>query len=349
MSPLRSVIFSLALLMSACSLEPATPLLDEFDDREVAYPGQPQWPSPPAEAHIRYLGVIAGKREFEPPASIWRRIASVFVGSEDVRLVRPSAICARGNTLAIADPGAAVVHVLDLYRRTWLEIEQTPSGPFRSPVGVACLPGGRLVVSDSYLEVLWLFGVDGTSLGRFGESRLQRPTGLVFDEIRERVWVAETLEHRLRAFDLDGREVLRVGSHGIGPGQFNFPTMLAGDPEGGVWVTDALNFRLQHINPNGRPDRFFGVAGDREGAFARPRGLAVDAAGRIFSVDGLMDAVQIFDATGQLLLAFGGRGTEPGQFWLPADVALDGKGHVYVADSYNQRIQVFAYRPPAGT
>ena len=107
MGLLRSVIVSWVLLMSACSLEPATPLLDEFDDREIAEPGQPQWPSPPAAAHIRYLGVIAGKREFEPPVSIWRRIASVFVGSEGVRLVRPSAVCARGTTLAIADPGAA--------------------------------------------------------------------------------------------------------------------------------------------------------------------------------------------------------------------------------------------------
>ena len=346
----RFAIFSLAVLVVACTSAPPTPLLDEFDEREAEQEraGWPQWPPPPAEARIRYLGEIEGKRKFEPRAPLWRRLLEAFEGSPGVRLVRPAAVCARGSTLAIADPGAAVVHVLDLYRRTWLVIEQAPVGALRSPVGVACLPGGRIAATDSALDGIWLFGIDGTSLGRLGDARLRQPTGLVFDEVRQRLWVAETLEHRLRAFDLSGRELLRVGRRGSGPGDFNFPTMLAGDPEGGLWVTDALNFRLQHVDSSGRLDRSFGVAGDRAGAFARPRGLAVDSEGRIFSVDGLMDAVQIFDSEGRLLLAFGGRGTEMGQFWLPADVALDGQGHVYVVDSFNQRVQVFAYRPPAG-
>jgi DNA-binding beta-propeller fold protein YncE len=340
----------LSLLASAvgCAFGPPTPLLDELDADEIANPDKPQWPPPPAEARIRYLGAIAGKRKFSPPESIWRRIASVFVGREGVRLVRPAAICTRGTALVIADPGAAVVHVLDLYARTWLEIEQTPVGSLRSPVGVACLPEGRILVADSALDGLWLYDADGTSRGRFGDARLERPTGLAFDEVQQRIWVAETLAHRLRAFEMDGSESVRVGSRGNDSGQFNFPTMLANDLEGGIWVTDALNFRLQHVDPNGQLDRSFGVAGDRAGAFARPRGLAVDSAGRIFVVDGLMDAVQIFDPEGRLLLAFGGRGTKAGQFWLAADVALDGEGHVYVVDSYNQRVQVFAYRPPTG-
>jgi len=350
MSRLFAVLATLGLtaIVAACSPMPPMPLLDELDDVEVEYPGRRQWPQPPAEARIRFLGTISGKRDFEPRAPIWRRVATWFSGDEGVQLVRPSAVCSRGSTLVIADPGAAVVHVLELHRRTWLEIAATPVGPLRSPVGVACLPGNRIVVSDSALDGLWLYRTDGSSLGRFGEARFHRPTGVAFDEVERRLWVSETLEHRVRAFDLDGRELMSVGRRGSGPGQFNFPTMLAPDPDGGLWITDSLNFRLQHIDSDGEMDRFFGVAGDREGAFARPRGLAVDAEGRIFAVDGLMDAVQIFDPHGRLLLAFGGRGTRDGQFWLAADVALDGQGHVFVVDSYNQRVQVFAYRPPEG-
>ena len=348
MRPPLPTVLALATCALACAAAPLVPLLDELDSAAAELEGQPQWPPAPAEARIRYLGAIAEKRAFEPRPSIWRRIASAFTGSEGLHLVRPAAVCVRGATLAIADPGAAMVHVLDLYRRQWLEIEQTPDGVLRSPVGVACLPGGKLVVSDSYLGGLWLYDVDGSQQGRFGDAQLRRPTGLTFDEVHGRLWVAETANHRLRAFDLEGRELFSVGSRGVDPDQFNFPTMLAGDPDGGVWVTDSLNFRLQHVDSEGRLDGFFGVAGDREGAFARPRGLAVDALGRIFAVDGLLDAVQIFDSEGRLLLAFGGRGTQPGQFWLPADVALDGQGHVYVVDSYNRRIQIFAYRPPAG-
>jgi DNA-binding beta-propeller fold protein YncE len=342
------VVLALAAFALACAPAPVTPLLDEFDNVTAEYEGMPQWPPPPAEARIRYLGSIVGKREFEPPRSIWRRIATVFMGGEGLKLVRPGAVCVRDTTLVIADPGAAVVHVLDLYRRQWLQIAKTPGGTLRSPVGVACLPGGRLVVADSYLTGLWLYDLEGNPQGRFSDAELKRPTGVVFDEVHRRLWVAETLDHRLRAFDPEGRELLRVGSRGSGTGRFNFPTMLAGDPEGGLWVTDSLNFRLQHVDAAGRLDRSFGIAGDRAGTFARPRGLAVDASGRVFAVDGLLDVVQIFDPAGRLLLVFGGRGTQPGQFWLPSDVALDGQGHVYVVDSYNRRIQVFAYRPPTG-
>ena len=338
----------LALLALGCGGGPVTPLLDELDGAAAEDAARLHWPPPPALAHITYLGTIAERRRFEPRPSVWRRIASAFVGKEDLRLVRPAAVCVRDSTLAIADPGAGMVHVLDLYRRHWKVITSTPIGVLRSPVGIACLPGGRLVVSDSVLDALWLYDVDGTSQGQFGKTALLRPTGLAFDEVHSRVWVAETQEHRLRAFDLQGRELLRVGGRGTNGGRFNYPTMLAGDPEGGVWLTDSLNFRLQHVDPTGRADRAFGVAGDRAGAFARPRGLATDASGRIFSVDGLLDAIQIFDPSGRLLLVFGGRGTRPGRFWLPADVALDGQGHVFVVDSYNQRVQIFAYRPPEG-
>jgi hypothetical protein len=348
---MRRALLGLLVLIAcilACTPRPGTPLLDEFDSNAAGDGARPQWPPPPAVARVSYLGVIQEERAFEPRPSLWRRIASLFRGDQGLRLVRPAAVCVRGSTLAITDPGAGMVHVLDLYRRQWDAIATTPIGALRSPVGVACLPGGRLVVSDSFLDALWLYDADGTPRGQFGDTALLRPTGLVFDEVHGRLWVAETQEHRLRAFDLEGRELMRVGSRGSGPGSFNYPTMLAGDPQGGLWLSDSLNFRLQHVDATGKLDRRFGVAGDRAGAFARPRGLAVDAAGRILSVDGLLDAIQIFDPSGRLLLVFGGRGTGPGRFWLPSDVALDGRGHIFVVDSYNRRVQVFAYRPPGG-
>lgn len=348
MRPHLTATLAVLTFASACISASPIPLFDELGDVTAEYEGRPQWPPPPATARIRYLGAISAKRDFEPPPSLWRRLVSVFVGEPGVRLVRPAAICMRGTTLAIADPGAAVVHLLDLHERRWRRIASTPTGPLRSPVGVACLPGGRFVVSDSHRNGLWSYDKNGLPRGRFNDVPLERPTGLIFDEVHGRLWVAETSAHRLRAFDAEGRELLRVGRRGAGAREFNYPTMLAADPDGGVWVTDSLNFRLQHVDSTGVLDRSFGVAGDREGAFARPRGVAVDASGRIFAVDALMDAVQIFDPRGRLLLAFGGRGTRPGQFWLPADVVLDGLGHVFVADSFNQRIQVFAYRPPAG-
>jgi sugar lactone lactonase YvrE len=344
--PLRpgALLVATALLLGGCAGSRG-PLLDELAGAPPA--GRPRWPPPPAEARIEYLGSI--EREGTFGGRSWlRRIASFVTGAGERHFVRPAALCVLGSRLAVADPGAGAVHLLDLVDRSWTMIERADDGWLRSPVGVACLPDGGIAVSDSLLGALLLYGPDGKPRGRLA-SVLERPTGVTFDAATGRLWVAETTAHRLRVFDLEGTGLLRVGERGSGAQQFNYPTQLAPDPAGGVWVTDSLNFRLQHVDGGGRIDRGFGTAGDRPGSFARPRGLAVDARGRVFSVDALLDSVQIFDPEGRLLLVFGGRGIGPGRLWLPADVALDATGHVFVADSYNHRVQIFAYRPPGAS
>ena len=333
----------LAILLSTCQQAPPRPFLEEQLPE-----GQPRltWPRPPAVARVTYLAEISSEKAFAAPRPWLRRLARALWGRPEERFVRPAALCVREPLLAVADPGRAAVHLLDLVERRWTTVTRTPDGMLASPVGVACLPDGHVIVSDSVRQALWIYDDNGTPKGRFTESELQRPTGLALDLTKRRLWVTETLAHRVLAFDLTGRALDHVGSRGSAPGQFNYPTMIASDRNGGLWVTDSLNARLQHVDAPGRVDRLFGTAGDRAGAFARPRGLAVDTAGRIFAVDALFDAVQIFDDKGNLLLVFGERGVGPGQFWLPSDVAMDERNRIYVADSYNQRIQIFAYHAP---
>jgi DNA-binding beta-propeller fold protein YncE len=295
---------------------------------------------------VIYIGQISAEEKFAPPRSWLRRLVDRIVGKTSLRFVRPSALCVQGDRLAVADPGLRAVHLLDLAKRRWTLLTRTSEGRLASPVGVTFLPTGRLLVSDSAHETVWVYDADGVPEGRFTDASLRRPTGLALDAGRGRVWVTETLAHRVRAFDLSGREVARLGERGSEPGKFNYPTRVAFDGHAGLWVTDSLNFRVQHIDQSGQVDRVFGTQGDRAGAFARPRGLTVDGNDRILVVDALFDAVQIFDPEGRLLLSFGGRGITPGAFWLPSDVTLDAVNRIYVADSYNRRVQVFAYRPP---
>jgi sugar lactone lactonase YvrE len=331
-----------ALTLVTCQIPAPRPLLQEVRLEEL----RPRWPRPPANARVIYLGQISGEEEFDRSRSWLRRLADRFLGRSQERFVRPAALCVRGDRLAVADPGRRGVHVLDLSSRRWTTITQSAEGALASPVGVVFLPDGRLLVSDSAREEIFVYNAEGTQKGRFTDSALSRPTGMALDAERRWVWVAETLGHRVRAFDLSGREVAVVGERGSEPGQFNYPVRVAIDGEGGVWVSDSLNFRLQHIKGSGEVDRVFGMQGDQAGSFAAPRGLTVDERGRVLVVDTLFDAVQIFDPEGRLLLTFGRRGITPGEFWLPSDVTLDASNRIYVADSYNRRVQIFAYRPP---
>lgn len=340
---MRTILAAALLVAFGCQQAPPVPFLEDQPKR--AEPGL-YWPKPPAEARISYLGQISGAEGFTPRGSLVSRLLRRVLGRTPQRFVRPSGLCVLGSRLVVADPGQGAVHVLDLERRRWTTVTSAPGGPLRSPVDVACLPGGEILVSDSARDSLSLHDAAGQAKRDFTEVRLERPTGLALDRDQGRIWVTETAAHRISAFDLSGHPLGRFGSRGSDVGQFNYPTMLALDPTGGLWVTDSLNFRVQHLDDRGRVDSVFGSAGDRAGAFARPRGLAVDAQGRVFVVDALFDAVQVFDPDGRLLLVFGEKGHSAGQFWLPADITMDGENRIYVADSYNRRVQIFQYHPP---
>jgi DNA-binding beta-propeller fold protein YncE len=334
------ILASVALL--TCAQPSPRPFLAEVQVESQ----RPRWPRPPSNARVIYLGQFSGEEEFGSRRSWLDRISGWVTGRTQQGFVRPVALSVGGTRLAVADPGLRAVHLIDLSTRRWKTIHRSPDGSLVSPVGVLLLPDGRLLISDSVRNGLWLYTQNGEPEGPFTSEPLERPTGLALDARRGWVWATETLAHRVRAFDLSGREVARVGNRGTELGQFNYPIRVAPDRNGGVWVTDSLNFRVQHVDDRGRVDRSFGIDGDRAGMFARPRGLAVDAEGRVFVVDALFDAVQIFDDRGRLLLLFGSRGAGSGEFWLPSDVALDALDRIYVADAYNRRVQVFAYRPP---
>ncbi len=333
------------LLVAVGCWRPAPPLFEEIQTRDTSE--YPRWPAAPAEARVRYLGEIRQEGDLDPSrGGVWRRVVDFVTGAPGQRFVRPAGICTRDGMLAVADPGAGALHLLDLEARSWVSTRETGEGVLGTPVDVACLPDGEFLVSDSRHNVVWVFDREGAPAGHFTEEPLSRPTGLAFEEAAGRVWVTETLEHRVRSFDTSGRSLEVHGARGLGEGELNYPTYLAADPQGGLWVTDALNFRLQRVVSGRGLAKGFGAQGDGAGSFARPRGVEVDAAGRVLAVDALFDAVQIFRPDGQLLLVFGERGSEPGRFWLPSDLSLDGRGHVFVSDSFNERIQIFAYRPP---
>jgi len=339
-----------AVLALACSSGSA-PLVEELEAAATLDARGPRWPSSGGPVRIRYLGAIDGRAGFDGGGSLWTRVRRAVTGERAPEFVRPSALCLAGTTLAVADPGAASVHLLDVELRRWETLSHAGPDRLVSPVGVACAqataPGepAQILVSDSVLGTVFAYDLEGNFLGA-PWGMFERPTGLAVVGDPRELWVAETGAHRVRRFDFEGAELANVGVRGSGPGEFNFPTYLAADRAGGAWVTDSLNFRLQQIAAGGEPRRLFGGPGDRPGSFARPRGAAVDSAGRVFAVDGLFDAVQIFSPEGELLLVFGERGAARGQMWLPADVAIDERGAVFVSDSYNRRVQVFAYSPP---
>ena len=295
------------------------------------------WPPPPAQARIQFVrsldpAVVRGKPSFLSRA--WRAFVG---GGNEPRMLQPYGIAVSPDRkVYVADTFGRAIHVYDLAKPGYSSVRVDG----QSLIGVA-YSDGLLFVTDSATGRLLCLDTKGHTRWTLGRKEgFQRPTGLVV--AGDRLYVVDSLRHRVVAVSLAGAVIDTFGEPGSGPGQLNFPTNIARSRDGRLFVTDTMNFRVQVFSEDGRYLRAFGRLGDGSGDFDKPKGIAVDSAGHVYVVEGMNDVVQVFDGSGAFLLAFGGSGSGDGQLWLPSGITIV-NDTVYVADSANRRVQVFKY------
>ena len=203
---------------------------------------------------------------------------------------------------------------------------------------------GRTDVADGIPAVTaTLFGPCATAVG---------PAG--------RVFVADSLNHRIRVVDSSGliSTVAGTGDWGYGgdggpaiQARLSFPCGIAVDGTGNLFVADVENHRVRRIDAaTGTITTFAGTghagdAGDggpaERARLASPTGVAVDDAGTVFIADFGNGRVRMVDPVTRSIttlrgkrpwaLSGDGRPAPPAGFagW---GVAVDSNGHLYVAD-----------------
>lgn len=195
-----------------------------------------------------------------------------------------------------------------------------------------------------------------------GESaNLNNPTGIAVDD-QGRIYVADTMNHRIVIFDADGQQVQTIGSFGNGEGQFYEPRGIAVDEDGFIYVTDTWNARVVKLSAEGEWLLTWGTGddmgtGDQRRAFVTdgseasnnanelglygPRGIAIDPSGNIHITDTGNKRIVVTDNEGNYLYQWGYGGSGLRQFNEPTGLGIDALGRVYVADTWNSRVQVF--------
>ncbi len=298
-------------------------------------------PAPPERARLRYEGSFGDRESFRRRRGWLGRLLGAVAGREKVpALRRPHDVATDGDLVLVTDPGLGIVHAFDLADSTWWRLPR--SGRLELPIDVALVPGGTVFVSDAAAGAVLGFDRRGERILE-ADGPFIRPTGMAWDDARQRLLVVDTAAHRVVVLDASGHRLATWGHRGEGAGELNFPVDVAIAPDGTVWVVDSLNFRLQAFAPDGTPRGGFGRAGSVAGTFSRPKGVAVDRDGHLYVTDAQQDGVQVFDAQGRLLLAFGRRGRGPVEFWMPAGLALDTRDRLFVVDVWNRRVQVYRY------
>jgi sugar lactone lactonase YvrE len=340
-SCLFATVLLIIFLVSSSFLNGCSSTPSVTDRRDLKTPLV--WPLPPAEPIIEYSKSLSSSADISGKKGFFKSFVDFIFGKHEERMVKPYGVTVdSARRVIIADTALRRLHIYDEENNRYSWIDKAKKIRFVSPVGVATDRNDNIYVSDSELGKVFKLNKDGKFISLVSGDFV-RPTGLAINKEEGILYVVDTWDHNIKAYNLEGEYLFTIGRRGLGDGKFNYPTNIYVDKEGTVYVTDTMNFRIQIFERDGKFISLFGNHGDGSGDFARPKGIGVDGEGHIYVVDALFDVIQIFDRHGKYLFAFGGTGQGRGMFWLPGGLFVDEGNTVYVADSYNRRVQVFKY------
>jgi DNA-binding beta-propeller fold protein YncE len=137
-------------------------------------------------------------------------------------------------------------------------------------------------------DFLGSFGRAGTGPGEFN-----RPEGLCADA-RDRIYVADSCNHRIQVFDRDGKFLREFAKAGAVAGELSYPYDVCVDAAGRVYVCEFGNSRIQIFDAQGKSLEILGGPGAAPGRFANPWSVALDSKGNLYVADSQNHRVQKF-------------------------------------------------------
>jgi hypothetical protein len=133
---------------------------------------------------------------------------------------------------------------------------------------------------------LLTFGHAGTGPGEFN-----RPEGLCIDA-QDRVYVADSCNHRIQVFSSDGKFLRAYGRAGKARGELSYPYDICVDAAGRQYVCEFGNSRIQVFDAQDQSLEIIGGPGAEPGQFSNPWGVALDSAGNLYVADSQNHRVQ---------------------------------------------------------
>jgi DNA-binding beta-propeller fold protein YncE len=250
------------------------------------------------EDNLYVVDMTARVQKFSPAGtflSSWR-MANTDLG-------KPKGMCTdtRGNIVVVEPHYQRVNH----FTREGALVEQwgravTNGGDLVLPRSVAINSRGDAFLSE-YSTVDRVQGFTATgrvSFLRFGSSgdqdgQFNRPEGMGFS-VDDRLFVADSCNHRVQIFSGDGKWLKSHGQAGHGVGEFSYPYDVRIDRAGYEFVCEFGGSRIQIFDANQRPIEILGGVGSEPGQFNNPWSLALDSHGNLYVADSGNHRVQKF-------------------------------------------------------
>lgn len=162
----------------------------------------------------------------------------------------------------------------------------------------------RLYVANTHSHNVSVFDLaDGKHLFSFGErggadGKFNFPTDVVVDS-GGNVYVVDSINARIQAFDKDGTFKLKFGIRGDSMTSFKLPKGISINRDDYLFITDAMANRILVYDTKGVSLLTFGgleTGGARGviGGFSAPRGIYVDKKEQLYIIDAMMKEFEMF-------------------------------------------------------
>ncbi len=265
-------------------------------------------------------------------------------GSAPGQFSGPRGLTVSRGVVYVADEGNHRVEALDLQGRSLYREGSFGKGPgqFVNPFGVVA-DGSRVYVVDDNNNRIAVLTRALRHLGEWngeGAYRLSYIRAAAVDRAGH-IYVADTGNYRIVAFDGQGHGLRAFGTPGIAPGQLILPLAVASDGSGGALVAETFGSRS--------PVYLFSSQLRYRTVWERGGGAIIGShwfgpSSAVFAPDGSAwiadprnDIVRHLAADGHFLDAAGA-----GELLEPQGVAVAASGDLYVADSGHGRVVRFA-------
>lgn len=305
------------------------------------------WPAPPETPRLQWINTIYSEDSFEKTGS--QMFMENMLGKPDLSFFhKPFGIASDGEGLVyVGDTDLGNIRVYDFNNKTnHLYTEQSSFGLL---LGLAIDSKKNLYAIDGALQKITVFSPERIPLFSFGSGKdFYKPAYLAINEQLGRIYVTDSVGHKVVVFNMSGEFQFSFGSWGPGKGQFYSPQGIAVDSKNQVYVSDTLNARVEIFDGDGKFLSEFGERGDQEWQFEGPTGIAVDSEGHLYVLDARKAALFVYQPDGSLLLAMGGRpSTSALGFSLPLGLSIDVNDRIFITDAMNRSLTIWQYLTPA--